>query len=92
MPEKIRAFFGVPFRLLMIAGASLVFTAFQVGLTLIVWLGDWPASLARDRLNIIGGFGLANLVILAICIITIASVKVSAHGPGGTSLEVEGDS
>ncbi len=68
------------------------------GMAMIVWLhidiayGDWPASLAGERIKLLGSFGLAQLALIGVQQVglvarnLVRSLKLS--GPGGVSVDV----
>lgn len=82
---------AAPLRVWAMIGAAPALTLAAVGQTFIVWRGPWPESLARQQLEIIGWAHLIVLTLIGVIIAALAAVRVKAAGPGGLSLELEGD-
>lgn len=81
---------AAPIRLwaLILAGPPL--TAFDAWLVWIVWKGDWPAAMAETRLEIIGAALGGHVVLVAIVVVALASVKLEAATKLGT-ISIGGD-
>lgn len=82
---------AAPLRLwaLILAGPPL--TGFAGVLVWAAWFGPWGADRQEQQLTILGFALYGCLGIIAVIIVSLASVSVKAQGPGGTSFEVDGD-
>ena len=80
-----------PVRLWAMIFAGPALTAYSVGVVLIVWKGPWSQGMEHDRLEILGWSLLCLHGLLAIIMVSLASVSVKASGPGGFAFEADGD-
>ncbi len=68
------------------------------GMAMVVWLhvdiayGDWPASMAAKRIELLGTFGLAQLALLGVQQVGLVARNLVRNlkiaGPGGMSVDV----
>lgn len=82
---------AAPVRLwaMILAGPPL--TAYSIWIVLLVWKGPWSAGMEHDRLEILGRALFCLYALLAIIMVSLASVRVKATGPGGLAFEADGD-
>ncbi len=80
-----------PVRLWAMIFAGPALTAYSIGVVLIVWKGPWSRGMEAQRLEILGWSLLCLHGLLAIIMVSLASVSVKATGPGGFAFEADGD-
>lgn len=82
---------AAPIRLWAIILAAPVLTVTAVALTLIVWRGGWPVSLAPKQLEILGWTLLANWALIGAIVVALCAVKLKASAPNGINIEIDTD-
>lgn len=82
---------SAPVRLWAMIFAGPALTAYSIWVVLIVWKGPWSPGMEAQRLEILGGALLCLYALLAIIMVSLASVRVKATGPGGLAFEADGD-
>lgn len=82
---------AAPVRLwaMILAGPPL--TAYSIWIVMLIWRGPWSPGMEHDRLEILGRALFCLYALLAIIMVSLASVRVKATGPGGLAFEAEGD-
>lgn len=73
-------------------GAGIASSVLQVGVVLVLWLGNWPAVVVKDQIMFVGIIAIIQALSSLAVVTSLSKTRLAAKGPGSFSFDVSADS